>query len=316
MTSTAPVALPFHYRISGLAVASDLELPGLEETAATAPPAVTIRAAPVPMTLAVETAERGPSWELAGDRFLLHIPGLARFLLVAGDQISYQTEPGIPAAELAIFIIGTVFGILLHQRDHLALHASAVRVGDRAVLFCGPSGAGKSTMAAALGQAGYPLITDDICAITCPPGGGVLIHPDGRQLKLWAQAIDRLDLAATRGAAVRNRLEKFYVAPAAAVAEPMPIGALYVLHEARGPDQPGIATPNLVDAALIFRRNAYRPQLVARMGQKGRYFEAAARVAASAGIFRLTRPLDFARLPEVIGWLEQHWREIGLVAPS
>ena len=305
----------FSYRISGLSVASDLHLPGVEHTAFPPPAAVTIRADHVPTSLDAAAADRGPSWEIAGDRFLLRIPGLARFLMTAGREIAYETEHGIPAAELAIFVAGTVFGILLHQRDHIALHASAVLVGGKAVLFCGPSGAGKSTLAAALGKTGYPLITDDVCAISHETGKGAAIHPDGRQLKLWAQAIVQLDLAAARGDAVRNRLEKYYVAPEQAATGPVPIGALYVLHEARANDLPGIAKPNLVDAALIFRRNAYRPALVGRMGQKASYFQAAASVAASAGIFRLTRPLDFAGMPEVIGWLEQHWREIGLVTP-
>jgi hypothetical protein len=304
----------YAYRISGLSVVSDLVLPGLAEVGDGTGTAVTIRAAAVPETLD-DAAERGPSWEFAADRFLLCIPGLARFLLTRGREITYEPLPGVPREELAIFVLGTVFGILLHQRDQITLHASAVLVGGKAVLFCGPSGAGKSTMAAALGQRGYPLITDDVCAIVFDPDGRALIQPDGRQLKLWTQAIERLDLAAARGDAVRHRFEKFYVEPDQAVPHAVPVGAIYALAEARPPDAPGIEQPNLVDAALIFRRNAYRPLLVRRMRQKSAYFQAAASVAAAAGIFRLTRPLDFARLPEVIGWLEQHWREIGL-APA
>ena len=76
---------------------------------------------------------------------------------------------------------------------------------------------------------------------------------------------------------------------------------------------PGIERPNVVDAALILRRNAYRPLMVDRMDQKVEYFHAATAIANAAGIFRLTRALDFAAMPEVVGMLERHWLEIGLM---
>ena len=70
--------------------------------------------------------------------------------------------------------------------------------------------------------------------------------------------------------------------------------------------------PNVVDAALILRRGAYRPLMVNRMGQKADYFRAATAIANAAGIFHLTRALNFAAMPDVTGWLEQHWLDIGL----
>jgi hypothetical protein len=188
-----------------------------------------------------------------------------------------------------------------------------VQVNGKAVLFCGASGAGKSTMAAALAQRGYPLVTDDFCTVTIADSRTPMVYPDGRKLKLWAQAIDELDLTAQRGARVRKSLEKFYVEPGEAFTEPLALGAVYSLREARPPNAPGIARPNAVDAALILRQSAYRPRLVSQMGQKESYFHVATAVADKAGIFHLTRALDFAAMPQVIGWLERHWSEIGLI---
>jgi len=300
------------YRVCGLSVSSDITLPGLIAGSAGSAPQVTIRCGPVPESLPGASAS-GPTWQVAGKRFLLRIPDIARFLLNDGREIVFSPESDETAADIPIFILGTVFGILLHQREQIVLHASAVRVNGKAVLFCGSSGAGKSTLAAALAQRGYPLVTDDFCTLTIDGAGAPLVYPDGRQLKLWAQAIDRLDLAQSRGERVRKTIEKFYVEPSEVFTEPLALGAVYALREARPPYAPGIEKPNVVDAALLLRRSAYRPLLVRRLGQRANYFHAATAIANVAGIFYLTRALDFAKMPEVIAWLEQHWLELRLM---
>jgi hypothetical protein len=301
------------YRIAGLSVGSEIALPGLNAAAPDhGAPDVTIRGRAVPSAFANATAS-GPTWQIAGQQFLLRIPGVARFLLTAGNEIAFEAEPGADAGDIPTFILGTAFGILMHQREQIVLHASAVRVNGKAILFCGPSGAGKSTLAAALSRRGYRLITDDFCAVTVTDAGTPVVHPDGRQLKLWAQAIEKLDLAESRGERVRSRLEKFYVDPGEAHLEALPLGAVYALREARPPLVPGIERPNVADAAVLLQRNAYRPRLVARLNQKILYFHAAATIANNAGIFHLNRKLDFAAMPEVVSSLERHWLEIGLM---
>ncbi|HVZ52478.1 MAG TPA: hypothetical protein VG986_10955 [Pseudolabrys sp.] len=303
------------YNVSGLSVRSEIALPGMFAPVVESEPDVTIRQRPVPQSLE-NPAASGPTWQMAGEQFLLRIPDIARFLLSNGREIAYEPEPEARADDIPIFIIGTVFGILLHQREQIVLHASAVRINGKAVLFCGNSGAGKSTIAAALVQRGYPLVTDDVCAVATMAEGVPMVYPDGRQLKLWAQSIERLDLAERRGDRVRDSLEKFYVEPEEALSEPLPLGAVYALREARPPHVSGIERPNVVDAALILRRNAYRPVMVSRMGQRAHYFHAATTIARVAGIFYLTRPMDFAAMPDVLAGLERHWLETGLMEPS
>lgn len=297
------------YLLAGLSVESEIDLPGAIVAPRPARGAdVTIRRGAVPSRIE-NAAARGLTWAMDGDRFLLGVPDIVRLLVTGGRSIELELESGATLADAAPFIAGTAFGILLHQRGHVLLHASAVRVDGAAVLFCGPSGAGKSTLAAALARRGHALVTDDICAIGFDADGRPVAHPDGRSLKLWAQAIERLDLAESRGAAVRNRLQKFYVEPADAAGAALPLRAIYALGEDRLGRRIAIERPNLVDAAAILRANAYHPQIIRRMGREASYFRAVAAILSAASLFTLARPLDFSLLPELTERLEAHWRE-------
>lgn len=299
------------YRISGLSVASEIVLPGLIAGAPSVSPEVTIRRGEVPEALPAATSS-GITWQRCDAQFLLRIPAIARFMLTGGRDVVVAPESDADPDDVPIFLLGTVFGILLHQREQIVLHASAVDVSGRAIVFCGASGAGKSTLAAALAHRGYPVVTDDVCGLSLHDDMPT-VHPDGRHLKLWAQAIARLDLAERQGARVRQKLEKFFIDPHNVSTEPLPLGAIYVLREARPPNAAGITQPNVVDAALLLRRGAYRPRLVRQFDQKAAYFHAAARIANIAGIYHLTRVLDFAAMPDVIASLERHWQDLGIM---
>jgi len=155
-------------------------------------------------------------------------------------------------------------------------------------------------------------VTDDFCALDLDGAGAPAVQSDGRQLKLWAHAIAHLSLEAQRGAPVRRQLQKYYVEPDLSHSEALPLGAVYFLREARPPHAFGIERPNVADAALLMRRNAYRPLLVRRMDQRADYFRAAASIAATGGLFHLTRPLAFKSMSEVIALLARHWGELAL----
>jgi HPr serine kinase-like protein len=299
------------YRICGLSVVSDIVLPRLIAGERDSVPQVTIRRGLVPESLP-DGDVAGPTWQIAGKRFLLSVPNVARFLLDNGNQIIFAPESEASTEDVPIFILGTVFGILLHQREQIVLHASAVEVNGKAVAFCGASGAGKSTLAAALAQRGYRLITDDVCAIGLSDTDPI-VHSDGRQLKLWADTIEKLQLEDLRGTRVSSRLEKFYVEPRRATNKPLPVGAIYMLREASPSYLPGVERTNVVDAAVLLRNNAYRPLLVASFEQNEAYFRATAQIASRCGIFVLTRPRDFAAVPEVVSWLKCHWHDLGVM---
>jgi hypothetical protein len=305
--------MTFFYRISGLNVASDLAFAGMIAALAVESVDVHIRRGVLPASLSAATAN-GPNWQLNERQLLVEIPAVVRLLVSDGEEILFEPAEGVSEPDVEIFLSGTGIGLVLHQRGQIALHASAILVGDKAVLFCGASGVGKSTIAAALGKRGYGLVTDDIAAISMR-NGAAFVESDGRWYKLWEQAIDGLNLGARRGVAVRSCLAKFHVEPSRSATNALPVGAIYHLREARPPHDEGIARPNMVDAGLIVRRNAYRPAMVKRLGQQEVYFANSAALV-QAGVFTLTRRLGFEHLPDTLAALERHWADCGIAAAA
>jgi hypothetical protein len=301
----------YNYRISGLSITSEMELRGAMgmppdgET-----PDARVRFAAVPHELAGASAS-GPTWDLKDESFLLRVPRLARFLIQGGHSISVELEESATSQDASVFVLGTSLGILLHQRGALVLHGAAVARNGCAIAICGHSGAGKSTLAAALCGQGCEFVTDDICVIGLNSNRLPIVLPDGRQLKLWRQSIENLDLNARQGEAVRDTFEKYFIAPETVAAEPPRLSAIYVLRETRPPLESGIEVLGLPDAMRMLEYAAYRPGLRRRLGSKAQMLMQAAAMFGHAKAFRLTRPLEFEKMSAIVDELLTHWKGLG-----
>lgn len=95
-----------------------------------------------------------------------------------------------PDTERHTVLIGGLNAIA-YQRGLLSLHASAIDTGEACMAFCGNSGTGKSTLAAALAQAGYPLLCDDLVVVH-PDAGGPVVWPAVMRPKLTRRSLDLL----------------------------------------------------------------------------------------------------------------------------
>ncbi|MBX9860425.1 MAG: hypothetical protein K2Y20_12675 [Sphingomonas sp.] len=283
------------YTVAGLRVVSDLPMPGLL-------PGPSLDDHPGAADVTIARAVLPPA-AMANVHHELNfeIADLMRMSMRHGTTMLYDPLPDALADDMALYLGGTGFGALLHQRGMVLLHASAVRIGDAAVLFCGPSGAGKSTLAAALVEAGHDHVADDFCAISFAADGTPMVAPDGRRHKLWDSAIDGLAALDRRGGAVRSDMAKYYVDPRRTVATPLPIAAIFEL--AVG-DAVEIAPLGGLELVRVMREHAYRPNLVSLMGQHRPYFEAATIIAKNSKAAKLIRPLQFDMVATTISTLE------------
>ena len=296
------------YIISGLNVRSALELPSaICSEQQCGEPDVTIAFGVVPVELP-QPDRSGTDWSMAGDRFLIHLPGSLRALMTGGRSMVVQLEAGQSPGDYVLYLLGTCFAVLLQQRGRVVLHASAVAVNGRAMLFCGHSGAGKSTLAALLEQRGYPLLNDDVCNLSLL-GGEYVIYPDGRMLKLWSESMAHLQRSGEAVARVRPDLEKFYAAPERVDLTPRTVGGVYILQQGERGTGTELVRLNHAESLAELTRNAYRPALVRAMDMLPAYFQACIAMQRRAGVYRLTRALDFSRAGETIDVLEGHWKQ-------
>jgi hypothetical protein len=97
---------------------------------------------------------------------MFYIPNNAYYSIQEGKTIMVSPEPDADEDLIRLYILGTCLGALLMQRGIYPLHGSALAIHGKAYAIIGESGAGKSTLASALISQGYPILSDDVIAIS------------------------------------------------------------------------------------------------------------------------------------------------------
>lgn len=299
------------YRICGIPVLSELLLPGAiqSEPLASGENAVLITRATAPLALTNATTS-GERWQANQTQFLLDVPEIAVFLIEDGERIFYSPNPGASEHDICVFLLGTAFGVLLHQRKAMVLHGAAVAHEGQAILLCGRSGAGKSTFAAALCNQGYSFVADDLCVITQKSHQPAQVLPDGRQFKLWGQSIDHLNWSDRRGQVVRESFDKYFLPAPSAVNSAVTIAAIYML-SAEGPGRErGIHPLSLPDATRALEMESYRPYFRQLFNSPEAAIRQSTQILAYAPAFMLTRPMGFEFMKSNVEQLRAHWHSL------
>jgi hypothetical protein len=283
------------YAIFGLRLRSTLELPELAAVPERGEPDILIEHGKIhdrPGAPGLVSAEGG---------LLLTVADVGRFLVSEGRCIRVEAADGVDPRNVRLFLLGSAFGVLLHQRGLLPLHANAVEIGGRAFAFMGPSGAGKSTLAAWFHDCGHPVLADDVCVVRIDGRHGAMAYPGLPRLRLWLDAIEisgrvASDFARSYGGAF-SQLDKFDVPidHAAMSQSPIPIGAIYVLATGARFKLTRLTGVEAVEA--IFE-NTYRGGYLETTGTHSDHWFTAAALAQRTPVFRLQRSMELGRFSE------------------
>lgn len=292
------------YRVFGLSVSSTIELPELDEGDATAPVDVWIDHGAVTVP---DPGTRSAVTTIGADAFMLAIGDVGRFLIQDGQMITVASATGASDANVRLFLLGSAMGILLHQRRILPLHANAVELGDEAVAFLGHPGAGKSTLAAAFHDAGYRVLSDDVCAITTR-SDRFMVEPGIPRLRLWRDALERSGRVVDDHPRAFDTLDKYTVATdRARRGVALPLRAVYLLErQEAGRGDLSIDRLTGVAAVRALIENTYRGGYISQVGDPAKHVQACAALAAAVPVYRLRRPWSADAIAPSIATLLEH----------
>lgn len=246
---------------------------------------------------------------------------VGRYTLRNGQHVLLEPVEGTGESSWRLPLLGSVMALLLEQRGLFALHGGAARFlgsdgKDVAAGFLGDKGQGKSTLNAALSQAGFSLLCDDVLAVSGLDSAApaeLMALSGFAHLKLLPDAVrgvwnaepDEFSLVAPEVAEMDKRSIPARLAP-----EALPLRHLFIL----------TSLPDEANEPFTLRRLEARealPQLIvhtfaARFGPlylKGprriAHFRACSRLASECQVWELARKRDLSLLPSTIEAIQE-----------
>ena len=294
------------YTVFGLNVRSDIPLDELPPAAADAAADVDIVEGPVP-----GSGEEILGYSAVPGGTLLRIERVGRYLIEGGRRITFQRDPQSSERNLRLFLLGSAFGALLHQRGLMPLHANAIIVEGRVVAFSGHSGAGKSTIAAWFHDRGYSIFADDVCVIGLGPDGAPHAYPGIPRIRLWREALEASGRRADDYSRSFDDLDKYDVpTPVGGGQAPLPVDRVYLLGKAaEGGTERGFTRLRGVEAVDALVSNTYRGGYLKATGRTGDHLMTCVKLAKAISVFRADRLWGFNRFDEQAALLEAHMLE-------
>ncbi|MEI6434357.1 MAG: hypothetical protein WCP32_05890 [Bacteroidota bacterium] len=304
----------YYYKAFGLIFKSCIEHPEFFAEVATSEPDCLISFGPVPHNLNKPDAVGGV-YQFQGQKFILRIEHVGRYLIENGDKITIEKLPGATDRETIVFLWASAVAVLLHQRGKLIVHGSSVMLGENAIIFSGSSGSGKSTIASTFAtHKGAMIISDDISAISINSSGLPVVLPGYPVMKLWRDSSDKLGLEWDDSRLIRERVNKMMVnINDKFLRHAVPLRQLYLLsyknngpvaiHEVNGYKKLELLTEK------IFRKKFLKKQESGNVD----IFTEASKILPKIRICTLQRLHGIVRLDETIEMIEKDLLQSGII---
>ena len=141
--------------------------------------------------------------------FSMNVDGVGSFYASGGNYISLTPDPKASIETIELYLNGSTYGAILHQRKIMPLHGSCFVYNNKGIMLCGESGAGKSSLTAAFVIDGNEFLTDDVTPVLFL-NNQVFIWTMSDRIKLWEDSLKQLNQNKDGLKKIDPETEKFY----------------------------------------------------------------------------------------------------------
>ncbi|CAM3324348.1 MULTISPECIES: phosphoenolpyruvate carboxykinase (ATP) [Paenibacillus] len=288
------------YKAFGLTIHSDIPLPELQPAPNLGASAdITVSYADLKEAWLEESSAANASFVCTANRVMFRVPELAIFAIENGTLISVFPEKSGAEDRIRLYVLGSCMGAILLQRRILPLHGSAIVVNHKAYAFVGHSGHGKSTLASALLQRGYRLLTDDVIAVTLDEQNTPLVTPAYPQQKLWQESLDVFGMNSVDYRPLADRETKYAIPVVEQFSNAkVPLAGVFELVKSNC-DKVRIQPIDRLGRLPLLYLHTYRNLLLSGSGLTDWHFDFTARLSGHIDVYRLERPLNESTVHEL-----------------
>ena len=291
----------FIYKVYGLNVISDIEIPQLIQATIKDIDEidVAIKLGKMPGKISGYKAKKRKN-KYRNNIMWINIDNVAQYYIYKGREIVIEPYDESDINDIRVFLLGTIFGGLLTQRQILAIHGGSVDIDGNGIIITGDSGCGKSTLTSALVDIGYNMITDDVAAIRKSDKGKILIEPAYPQRKLCKDAIHNFGYDLNKFNKAYGQRDKLFIRiPDKFSYKPVKLKAIFEICISDN-NKVEIEEINGFEKIDIIRKNIYREEILNKVGMKEKYFNMLLNLSKDISIYRIKRPLKIFTLKEQI----------------
>ncbi|GIM28733.1 HPr kinase [Clostridium polyendosporum] len=301
----------YTYKVYGMDIKSEIFLPELlpvsnkEDDYAD----VTISYGVMPKDIRHEL-ENGQMYRFRKNEMWFSIKEVANYYIYNGNTIIVEPYLNGNMEYIKIFLLGSAFGMLLIQRDMVAIHGSTVIVDGQGVIFTGESGTGKSTLTAAFREKGYAFLADDVSVTSKGIDGVSIINPGYPQQKLCKDAMEKMGYDTDKFIMIDSDRDK-YAIPVCNdfFKEAVSLGAVFELTVG---EVNNVSINEIVgsEKLKVLLKNIYRIELTSYVGMSPSYFKNCIDIVKKIPLYRVIRPKNSFSVEQQIELITKTLRSI------